>query len=101
MCLHPRPFFLRPIHGPDVKRDIVIELLDPLTRETNPGFCRDRWLQEELRCRVIDTRAMELKIGRNRLERPRALEHDGAKPGSMDARTHDRQIALVPLSLQQ
>src|SRR5437879_12858380 len=80
MRLHPRPFFLRPIHRPDVKRDILIELLNSLAREANPGFCRDGWFQEELRCRVIDTRAMELKIGRNAFERPRAIEHDCAKP---------------------
>ena len=76
MCLNPRPFFLRPIHGPDVKRDILIEFLYPLTRETNPGFCRDGWLQEELHCRVIDARAMELKVGRDAFERPRTIEHD-------------------------
>src|SRR5207302_1454572 len=76
MCLHPRPFFFRPIHGPDVKRDILIELFYPLTRETNPGFCRDRWLQEELRCRVIDTCAMEIKVGCNPLECPRTIKND-------------------------
>src|SRR5438876_7569749 len=63
MCLNPRPFFLRPIHGPDVKRDILIEFLYPLTRETNPGFCRDGWLQEELHCRVIDARAWSSRSG--------------------------------------
>src|SRR5437667_12901255 len=96
MCLNPRSFFLRPIHGPDVKRDILIELLYPLTRETNPGFCRDRWPQEELHCRVIDTRAMKLKIGCDTFERPRTIKHDAAEPSSMGARTHKRHLGLLP-----
>src|SRR5207253_1837890 len=58
------------------KRAILIELFYPLTRETNPGFCRDRWLQEELRCRVIDTCAMEIKVGCNPLECPRTIKND-------------------------
>ena len=101
MCLNPRPFFLRPIHGSDVKRDILIELLYPLTRETNPGFCRDSWLQEELHCRVIDTRAVELKVGRNPFERTRAIKHDGAEPSGMGAWTHDWHIAFMPLPLKK
>src|SRR2546428_12973246 len=100
MRLHPRSFFFRPIHGPDIKRDILIEFLYPLTRETNPRFCRDRWLQEELCCRVIDTRATEPKVGRNPFDRPRAIKHDGEVPTGMAAWTQHGPIASMPFPLK-
>src|SRR6266576_2534716 len=43
MCLNPRSFLFRPIHGPDIESDIFAEPRYPLPREIDPGFCRDRW----------------------------------------------------------
>src|SRR5271165_2485937 len=83
MCLNPRPFLLRPIHRPNVKRGILIEPFYPFARETDPFFRWDGRFQEELRCRVIHARTMELEIGRNPFECPSAIKHHGAEPGRM------------------
>src|SRR5271165_673280 len=101
MCLNPRPFLLRPIHRPNVKRGILIEPFYPFARETDPFFRWDGRFQEELRCRVIHARTMELEIGRNPFECPSAIKHHGAEPGRMGARTHDRHVAFVPFSLEE
>src|SRR5437660_8249118 len=101
MRLNPRSFPLRPIHGPDIKSRILIEPRYSFPGKPDPGFDRDRRLQEEFCCRVIDTRAMEFKIGRNSFESPSTVEHHRAKPGSVGARAHDRHIAFMPISIEK
>ena len=51
--------------------------------------------------RVVDARAVQVEVGRDALERARAVEHRGAEPGRMRAHAHDRQVALVPIALEK
>ena len=39
--LHPWPFILCPIHGPDVERHILVEPLDSFSCEADPFLGRD------------------------------------------------------------
>src|SRR5450631_93924 len=101
MSLNPWSFLLSPIHGTNVKGGVFIEMLDSLPRQADPLLGRDRRLQEEFLCGVIDSSAVEVEIGSNSFKRPRAIEHHGAKPGSMRAWAHDADVALVPFTFEE
>src|SRR5271155_897918 len=100
MRLNPRPFFLRPVHRANVKCGIPVELLDALPRQLDPGFRRDRRLEEEFLRRVIDAGAMQLEVGAYPFEKSGSIEDNRAKPRSMCARAHNPDVALVPIPLE-
>src|SRR3984957_10096655 len=100
MRLNPWSFFFRPVHGANVKCGIPVELLDSFARQLDPGFRRDRRLEKKFLRRVIDAGAMQLEVRRDAFKKSRSIEHNRTKPRSMRARTHDPDVALVPISLE-
>src|ERR1700722_14821921 len=88
---------LGPVHRTDVQLRLGIEAGDSLASEAQPCCGIDYRLQLEIDRGLIDPRTMAVEIGRDPLERARAVKHRGRQPRRMGARTHDRHIALVPV----
>src|SRR5580692_5350017 len=100
MRLNPRPLFFRPVHGANVECGIPVELLDAFPGQFDPGFRRDRRLEEEFFRGVVDTGAMQLEVWRYAFEKSSPIKDNRAKPRRMRARAHNSDIALVPIPLE-
>jgi len=101
MCLNPWPIFFRPVHWSNVKRGIFIESAHSFSSELDPCLDWDNRLQEKFFGRIVDTRAVKVKVRSDAFEGPGAIEHYRAKPGCVGARPHDRHVALTPFSLEK
>jgi len=92
---------MRRVHRPDVEHCVPIELRHSFTRQLCPFLPRDHGLQEQFLGRLIDSRIVQIKIGRDPFKRASAVEHHRAKPRGMRARAHDRYVALMPCAFEK
>ena len=97
----PRAFILRPIHRADVERGVFVETPDAFLRKPDPFLGRDRRIQKQFFRRVVDPRAVKVKIRSNAFECSGTIKHDRTKPRGMGARAHDADVALVPIPLEE
>ena len=97
-----RPGALGPVHRPDVERRVRRRTAS-CRRATSSSHCSagHRGLEKHGLGRGVDARAVQVEVGRDALERARAVEHRGAEPDRVGAHAPERHVALVPFALEE
>src|SRR5690606_16729862 len=78
---------------------LAVEFLQAFPGKADDLFRRYRRLQTECHGGIIDARRMSVEVGGDTLEPASAVEDAGAEPHHMAARSHERHIALMPITI--
>jgi hypothetical protein len=90
---------LGPVHRPDIDRRRAIELLQPFPGQADDLLGRLGGFQPQRDGGSVDTLGVEVEIGCDTLEAACAVEYRGCEPHGVAAGTDERDIALMPVTV--
>src|SRR5262249_237257 len=87
---------LGPVHRPDIEGSVLVEPLDAVGYQAEPGIGRYHRIEGHGPGGLVHPRAMQVDVRDDSLERARAVEHRRAEPRRAGARPHQPHLAPVP-----